>query len=88
MSRISPRKKTPKVGSGQSGTQANQLETLWDDLLSRQPERVRAAYASLNVHERKVVLEHIERMAREAGWQPEQRLSAKIALEALDNQAK
>ncbi|HLE52074.1 MAG TPA: hypothetical protein VI755_08420 [Anaerolineales bacterium] len=59
------------------------LETLWDGLLSRQPEQVRAAYASLDEMGKKAVLAHLERMANEAGWHPEQRFSAQVALEAL-----
>ena len=59
------------------------LETLWDGLLSRQPEQVRAAYASLDEKEKKVVLTHLERIVSEPGWHPEQRLSAQAALEVL-----
>ncbi len=64
----------------------NKLESLWDDLLSRQPERVRAGYASLAASEQKTIYDHLQRMAGEPGWQPEQRLSAQIALSALENQ--
>ena len=59
------------------------LETLWDGLLSRQPEQVRAAYASLDEMGKEAVLAHLECMASEVGWHPEQRLSAQVALEAL-----
>jgi len=59
------------------------LETLWDRLLSRQPEQVRAAYASLDEKEKKAVLTHLERIVSEPGWHPEQRLSAQAALEVL-----
>jgi hypothetical protein len=66
----------------------NKLETLWNDLLSRQPDRIRTAYASLETSERKAVFTHLQRMAAEPGWQPEQRASAMAALQALENQAK
>lgn len=59
------------------------LESLWDGLLSRQPERVRATYANLDDLEKIAVLAHLERMASESGWHPEQRLSAQVALEVL-----
>ena len=59
------------------------LEVLWNDLLSRQPELVRSAFASLDRASQKLVRIHLERMATEAGWQPEQRDSAKAALKAL-----
>jgi len=59
------------------------VEILWDGLLSRQPDQVRAAYASLDELEKIAVLAHLERMASESGWHPEQRLSAQVALEVL-----
>ena len=64
------------------------LNALWDDLLSRLPERVRAAYASMAAPEQKAVLTHLQRMVSESGWQASQRASARAALKALENQAK
>jgi Ca2+-binding EF-hand superfamily protein len=61
------------------------LEVLWNDLLSRQPERIREAFSSLDPNSQKIVLAHLQRMAGEIGWQPEQRISAKAALNALEN---
>ncbi len=63
---------------------SDSLETLWDGLLSRQPEQIRAAYAGLDEIEKIAVLAHLERMASESGWHPEQHLSAQAALEALN----
>jgi hypothetical protein len=60
------------------------LETLWDDLLSRDQELVRAAFGTLSAEEQKSVLAHLQRMVNEPGWQPEQRLSALAALDALE----
>ena len=62
----------------------DRLEELWDDLLSRSPERVKAAFATLDPAEQKVVLEHLHKMAGEAGWQPEQRHTAQVALQILE----
>ena len=59
------------------------LEELWDQLLSRQPERVLAAFTRLSPGEKEQVRCHLERMASEPGWHPEQRLSAQAALQAL-----
>jgi len=59
------------------------LEKLWNGLLSRQADRVRVAFESLAHDERKAVLEHLLRMAQEPGWHPEQRASARAALEVL-----
>jgi hypothetical protein len=63
---------------------SSDLENLWDSLLSREPEQVRAAFARLEPGERQSVVAHLRRMAGESGWHPEQRRSAEAALEALD----
>jgi hypothetical protein len=60
------------------------LEALWDRLLSGEPELVRQAFVGLDPDERQAVLAHLERMAGEPGWQPEQRASARAALAVLD----
>ncbi len=75
------------TGKGHRHQQPYKLEILWDELLSRQPQRVMAAYASLNAPEQKAVLNHLQRMADEPGWQVEQRLSAQAAISAIKNQA-
>jgi hypothetical protein len=59
------------------------LENLWDNLLSRESEKVCAAFAALDAAEQQSVYAHIERMASEPGWHPEQQLSARAALDAL-----
>ena len=59
-------------------------ENIWDGLLSRTPELVRATFSALSVEERTAVTAHLQRMASEAGWLPEQRLSAQSALQALE----
>jgi hypothetical protein len=61
----------------------NSLEDLWDRLLSRQPELVRAAFLSLDSEERASIIVHLQRIVSEAGWHTEQRISAQSALEAL-----
>jgi hypothetical protein len=63
-----------------------QLEALWNNLLSRQVKLVREAYNSLDPTSQRTVLLHLKRMASESGWQPEQQNSAKAALRALENQ--
>ena len=64
-------------------TSSDPLEILWDNLLSRQPERIRAAFTTLTGAEQQTVLDHLKRMSQEAGWHPEQRRSAQAALDAL-----
>lgn len=61
------------------------LEALWDRLLSREPELIRAAFASLAVTDQAAVLQHLRRMAGEDGWHSEQRISAETALQFLQN---
>ena len=60
------------------------IEDLWDALLSRQPEQVRAAFRSLEPDLQHSVLAHLQRMTSEPGWHLEQRLSAQAALDALE----
>jgi len=65
----------------------HKLEVLWNDLLSRQPELIRSAFNSLDDPNQKAVFTHLQRMVNEAGWQPEQRASAKAAIHALETQS-
>lgn len=64
------------------------LEQLWFDLLSRQPELIKTAFLSLEPADQKTVYTHLEHMAIEAGWQPEQRESAETALRTLKDLSK
>lgn len=61
------------------------LEIFWDAILSRQPDRIRAAYALLAADDRRKLIAHLRRMATEEGWQPQQRKSAQVALDTLAN---
>jgi hypothetical protein len=61
------------------------LESLWNDLLSRQPERIWEAFNSLDAANKQIVLAHLQNMVSESGWQAEQRVSAKAALQALQH---
>ncbi len=61
----------------------DQLEQLWNQLLSRQPRTIKAAYTALLPADQKAVLAHLQRMTSEPGWQPEQRISAEAALKVL-----
>jgi hypothetical protein len=62
------------------------IENLWDALLSRQAEKVRAAFRSLDDEQQRAAYAHLQRMAREPGWHLEQRLSAQVALEILEKE--
>jgi hypothetical protein len=63
--------------------QSNDPQEFWDKLLSGETRWVRAAFASLQAGEKRVVMAHLGRMASEPGWQPEQRASAQAALGIL-----
>lgn len=59
------------------------LEMLWTMLLSRDAERIRAAWAMLAHAERMAVHAHLQRMTVEDGWLEGQRVSAQAALDTL-----
>ncbi|WP_299027241.1 hypothetical protein [uncultured Thermanaerothrix sp.] len=58
-------------------------EAFWEAILSRDPQQIQAAFARLDREAQKAVMQHLFRMVNEPGWHPEQRLSARKALEAL-----
>ncbi len=60
------------------------LEKTWDSLLSRDPQRIKQTYSSLDPDSQHVVREHLKKMVGESGWQPEQILSARAALQAIE----
>ena len=62
------------------------IEDFWEEILSRQTERIQAAFASLSVEEKVAVLQHLKRMTSEPGWHPEQIASASKALETLNHE--
>ncbi len=59
------------------------FESIWELLLSREPERILAAYVALPADQKKAVLDHLEKMVSEPGWQSGQRISAEAALDAI-----
>lgn len=67
--------------SGQEQT----LEQIWDGILSREEVSIRRAYFALDKPSRDAVLRHLQKMAQEKGWHPEQVKSAKKALEIIQN---
>jgi hypothetical protein len=62
------------------------IEIFWGQLLSRDPEQIRKAFSELDQDTQKGVLNHLNKMAVEEGWHPEQQASAKAALQALAGQ--
>ena len=64
------------------------VEMLWEMLLSRHHASILEAFQSLSSEEQEQVLNHLVRMTTEEGWHPEQILSAQSALEVLKNAKK
>jgi hypothetical protein len=62
------------------------VELFWESLLSRQPDQIQAAFNSVDKTTQAQVLEHLEQMVSEEGWQPEQVQSAQTALEILTDE--
>jgi hypothetical protein len=65
---------------------SDEVTQLWDALLSRQPEQIRAAFDPLSPAEQAAVIAHLRRMVGESGWHPEQARSARAALKVLRRQ--
>ncbi|NDJ86352.1 MAG: adenosine deaminase [Chloroflexi bacterium] len=60
------------------------IEDFWAGILSREPERIRAAFQQLqDAEERSGTIQHLQRMVSEDGWAEPQRVSAQRALDAL-----
>jgi len=61
------------------------LESLWGDLLSRDPTRVISAFEKIDPHSRLNVIKHLKTMTREKGWHIEQKESARIAAKVIQS---
>ena len=61
----------------------DRFESIWEVLLSRETDRLKAAFESISPAEREAVLLHLKKMVNEPGWQPGQRHSAQTALDAI-----
>ncbi len=59
------------------------LDIFWENMLSRDPARVREAWGTLTAEERVAIHAHLVRMSTEEGWTEPQRISAQAALDAL-----
>lgn len=60
-------------------------ENPWEDILSRNPEKIKTAYGNLSEEEQKDVSSHLKKMSTESGWHKEQKISADTALEVILN---
>jgi hypothetical protein len=57
----------------------------WEEILSRRPRRIQRVFAALDVATRLEVLQHLNRMVTEDGWQEVQITSAAIALKTINS---
>ena len=62
------------------------LEQAWDDLLSRDPEKIKRRFGLLDRDSQLTVENHLRKMVSEDGWHPEQVLSAQAALDVINKQ--
>ena len=60
------------------------LEKTWDAILSRDQDAIRRVFDALDGESQKAIMEHLQKMATEEGWHPEQSRSARIALHSLE----
>jgi hypothetical protein len=60
------------------------IDLVWEQILSRDPELIRAIYEKLTMDEQMAVLKHLNIMISEKGWHPEQVKSAQAALKTLN----
>lgn len=59
-------------------------EIFWENLLSREPEKIKAAWHMLPAEYRKDIRDHLVSMVTELDWHPEQVKSAEAALNVID----
>lgn len=62
------------------------LEKTWDAILSRDSERVCKTFLALQAADQAVIMDHLRKMVSEPGWHPEQVISAREALKALEQE--
>ena len=59
------------------------LDELWDDLFSGDAARVRQVWMKLTDEECGIVLQHLQKMVDDPGYQPSQKESAAAALRLI-----
>jgi hypothetical protein len=59
------------------------LEDIWEALLSQEPDRIMTMFSDLDAQSRQFVVNHLFKMAKDEGWQIEQRISAEAALRVI-----
>lgn len=62
----------------------NSIEYLWQEILSRDPVRVKNSYKDLSDSDGQAIIDHLTAMTTEKGWYAAQKQSAQIALETIN----
>jgi len=66
----------------------NSVEQFWDELLSRDPRRIKKSFEDLSDGDRQAVVDHLEKMTTETGYHSSQKRSAEIALKTIKKHIK
>jgi len=66
----------------------NSIEYFWDEILSRDPTRIKKSYEELSNSDQRAVVEHLIAMTTEEGWHTAQKGSAQIALATIEKTRK
>ena len=61
------------------------LEQTWNNILSRDPQKIVKTYKALDTANQRIVFDHLKKMVSESGWQVEQIKSAQAALQAIQS---
>jgi hypothetical protein len=64
----------------------NDLENFWENILSRDPEKIRLSWEPLSTEEKQSIYEHLQDMTTGEGWLEVQRESARTALKVLQEE--
>ena len=64
------------------------FSSIWEEILSREPTRIRKAFDPLSTKEKEAIAEHLRKMSTEDDWHPAQIRSALIALKAISLKGK
>lgn len=59
------------------------IERFWEEILSRDSQRIKLAFDDLTRGEQEQVALHLQTMSTESGWHAGQRISAEAALEVI-----
>jgi hypothetical protein len=65
-----------------------ELDALWEHLLSEKTALIQSAWETLDSEGRDAVKRHLQTMARDGGWHPNQHRAARAALQCIEEREK